>query len=615
MVMDKTAYITEAYRQLNNNKYYKKLETPIFTDNINKINAILDRILDKGIINPKQYDYLAATMDARPRVFYLLPKIHKDAETWPQRQIMPEGRPIVSDCGSESYRVSEYIDYFLTPLSTQHPSYLKDTYDFISKIRDKTVGEHCVLVTGDVSALYTNMNLDRIISVVRQTFNENPDAERPTDEIIELLELTLKNNDFEFNQEYFLQVHGTAMGKKYAPALANLYLVWFDRMAATGFRIKPDFYFRFLDDIFLIWNGSSEDLIDYQAFLNNLIPDIKVTLTTHSEKINFLDTTVYIARTPTACSLQTKVYFKPTDTHQLLHTESFHPKHTTRGVLKSQVLRFKRLSSTKRDFDNACYILFRVIEKRGYSRSRLRKMKREIWSQNISLIGTKKQNDSKLLPIVLRYNQLGHKFMSLWKGKIAENNTFDKYRIVAAYKRNRNLGDLLVRSKLYPESNPIMPESNPDPNPLPPPYPNPGFSACGSIRCMACRMHCIDSVSFRSTTTNICYNITHVCDCSSTNIVYLITCGRCNVQYVGETSRSLRQRLTDHRSNIKTKKQTPIGIHFNSPAHTVHDLKAVAIELITQQNQTALVRKQREEFWQLKLKTKYPYGLNGLSVA
>lgn len=35
------------------------------------------------------------------------------------------GRPIVSDCGSESYRVAEYIDYFLNPLAQKHQSYVK----------------------------------------------------------------------------------------------------------------------------------------------------------------------------------------------------------------------------------------------------------------------------------------------------------------------------------------------------------------------------------------------------------------------------------------------------------------------------------------------------------
>ena len=175
VVMDRGAYVSEALRQLDNPKYYKRLEEPTFPNNIDKINNIVKRLNLAGTINEKQLQYLSADPDSvRARVFYLLPKIHKKPESWPQPGRMPEGRPIVSDCGSESYNISEYIDSFIKPLSTLHPAYLKDTYDFIDKIRGKKVDNNHLLVTGDVSSLYTNMNLDRIIRVVRDTFVQVP---------------------------------------------------------------------------------------------------------------------------------------------------------------------------------------------------------------------------------------------------------------------------------------------------------------------------------------------------------------------------------------------------------------------------------------------------------
>lgn len=243
VVLDKEAYLTEAYRQLDNPKYYKRLSQPIYLQNRDNIIPILDTLQVGGYITNKQLLYLIADMDnCKARTFYLLPKIHKKPENWTIPGRMPEGRPIVSDCMSESYRVSEYIDSFIAPLAKQHPSYLKDTYDFVDKIRGQSINANCFLVTGDVCSLYTNMNIERIVDVVQQAFNANPVAGRPSKEIIDLLKLTLKNNDFEFNDEFFLQIHGTAMGKRYAPSLANLYLVDFDHMAKTGFRINPDFF-------------------------------------------------------------------------------------------------------------------------------------------------------------------------------------------------------------------------------------------------------------------------------------------------------------------------------------------------------------------------------------
>lgn len=47
--------------------------------------------------------------------------------------------------------------------------------------------------------------------------------------IVDLTELVLKNNNFEFNRKHYLQILGTAIGMKMAPAYANLLMVdWND---------------------------------------------------------------------------------------------------------------------------------------------------------------------------------------------------------------------------------------------------------------------------------------------------------------------------------------------------------------------------------------------------
>lgn len=616
VVLDREAYILEALRQLNDTKYYIKLEQPIFPDNVDKINKIVEGLYNAGVITKNQCNYLAAQADnCRPRIFYLLPKIHKDRNSWPQPNC-PAGRPIVSDCSSESYHISEYIDSFIAPLSVLHPAYLKDTYDFVKKVKGRSVKKDCFLVTGDVTSLYTNMNLDRVLKVVEQAFADHPDSSRPSTEILQLLEITLKNNDFTFNDNFYLQVHGTAMGKKYAPSLANLYLQYFDHMAMHGFRIKPEYYARFLDDIFIIWYGSLEELSEYNIFLNSLIPDIEITLKHSHDKVDFLDTTVYKVSDNNSisennCMLNTKIYFKDTDTHQLLHTESFHPKHTTTGVLKSQVLRFKRISSTYEDYAEACYILFQALQQRGYSRSKLRKMKRDVWllQDQPKTAAATKPGQTNLIPLVLRYNQFGNKFMHLWKNIINNNSELSDCRLVAAYSKNRNLASYLVSSKLKPlQTNGTTANKQNKQNS------SNTFTACGSGRCYTCRFHASNQSHFQSTTQHTQFNFTGNFSCDSSNIIYLITCRKCLLQYVGETGRTFRERMTDHRSTVKTNKKTAIGIHFNRPDHSVLDIQAIAIEQIGNGPHCEISRKQRESFWQTKLGTKFPLGLNCMPI-
>jgi len=331
-----------------------KLSEPLYKGNIPQINDVLESMKSDAFISTKQLHFLLAKNTDRARTFYMLPKIHKPREKWPQPD-MPEGRPIVSDYGSESYNVSKYIDSWIRPISIRHPSYLKDTYDFVSKIRGQKIPKNALLVTGDVSALYTNMHIDRTLQVTKSALAKYRDPQRPDKYILRLLEITLRNN-FTFNGEYFQQICGTAMGKSYAPGLADLYLKEFDEKATNGYKIKPLFYYRFLDDIHFIWIGTTEELQEFETYLNSLISGIKITLNYSYESVDFLDTTIYKTPDPSSDdhdTLCTRVFFKQTDTHQLLHKNSFHPRHTFTGVLKAQLLRFKRISTSFSDYNNA----------------------------------------------------------------------------------------------------------------------------------------------------------------------------------------------------------------------------------------------------------------------
>ena len=608
VIMDRSAYVAEAHRQLTNSRYYRKLDRPIYIDNVKPINDILEEMASLQVISEKQLMFLRAKESDRQRIFYLLPKIHKPRDKWPQANRMPEGRPIVSDCGSESYRVSQYIDSFIRPISTRHPSYIKDTYDFVSKVRNQRIPSNAFLVTGDVTALYTNMHIDRTIEVVRQALIKHPVCGRPDDHIIKLLEITLRNNDFVFDKEFFLQICGTAMGKTYAPGLADLYLEKFDELARNGFYIKPLFYFRFLDDTFFVWVGSLEQLKEYEAFLNGLIPGVIITLNVSPISVNFLDTTVFKnTLTPGESELLTKVYFKETDTHQLLHKDSFHPLHTAKGVLKSQILRFQRISSTYHDFSFACNVLFKSLAKRRYSSRLMRKMKLEIWQNGQSpssrtTIVTAEHSNCPLLPVVVPFSEVGTELAKRWRQAIEKNSIFQHHHLITAYKTGRNLRKNLVQSLLTGPTKAVKrivtaPKVN-------------GTSRCTSTRCRVCS-YITPSQFIRSHTNCRSYNTIGNINCKTSNIIYLISCTFCNLQYVGETSRPLADRVNTHLSCIRTGKDTPVALHFNSTGHSLSHVSFTGIEKM-HSTSSSITRKIEESTWQNLLQTAYPEGINNL---
>ena len=311
VIMSKDSYITEVNRQLGNPMHYTRLEEPVYPKASRKITVILQQLRNSGYITRKQLDYLTPPSEPRHRQLYLLPKIHKSAEKWPEKEIMPPGRPIIFDCGSESYRIAQYIDSFLAPLSVTHASYVKNTTDFLDKITSITSPDNCILFTLDVESLYTNIDNIAGLASVKRAFDRTLDTDRPDREIMELLEISLKYNDFQFKYNFYLQIHGTAMGKVFDPNYANIFMVDWEENALSSCNKLRIVYLRYLDDIFGIWTHGETEFNGFLTILNNQHPSIRVTSEFSYESVNFLDTTIFKGeRFNTTGIMDSKVFFK-----------------------------------------------------------------------------------------------------------------------------------------------------------------------------------------------------------------------------------------------------------------------------------------------------------------
>ena len=120
-------------------------------------------------------------------------------------------------------------------------------------------------------------------------------------------------------------------------------------------------------------------------------------------------------------------------------------------------------------------------------------------------------------------------------------------------------------------------------------------------------------------------------DCNTPNVIYLITCNNCSLQYVGETVQRLNERFTGHRQGMKSpEKHGTCKIltgHFNKGSCKGAEFSVQILEKIEGNGRTdrgaidatqTAFRKQRELHWMLKLRTVYPYGLNdriGMNIA
>ena len=134
------------------------------------------------------------------------------------------GSPLMSDLVPWS-RPEPKLCWLLATTPSQATTVLHQGY--IRLCTTTKIPRNSILASIDVSSLYTNIpHADGIkASVDALKRNQNPHPLRPNAELLEvMLNIVLKSNVFEFNEDYFLQLQGTVMGTKMAPAYANLFM-------------------------------------------------------------------------------------------------------------------------------------------------------------------------------------------------------------------------------------------------------------------------------------------------------------------------------------------------------------------------------------------------------
>ena len=84
------------------------------------------------------------------------------------------------------------------------------------------------------------------------------------------------------------------MGTKCVPSYANIFMGWFEEKFIFPLLTNlSDFYLGFIDDIFLIWNGTKTEFDNFLKKINERHPSIKFEYEMSKTEINFLDTTVF----------------------------------------------------------------------------------------------------------------------------------------------------------------------------------------------------------------------------------------------------------------------------------------------------------------------------------
>ena len=128
---------------------------------------------------------------------------------------------------------------------------------------------------------------------------------------------------------------------------------------------KPYLWWRYIDDIFMVWTHGEDKLEDFINHINSLHSTVKFTHEFSKSHISFLDVTVSLDNNN---KISTDLFVKSTDTHHyLLHT-SCHPSHIKKSIPFSLSLCIRRICSTTEKFQQRTNELLEFLCKRGHRR-------------------------------------------------------------------------------------------------------------------------------------------------------------------------------------------------------------------------------------------------------
>ena len=125
----------------------------------------------------------------------------------------------------------------LKPLVGKSPHHINSTLDFVEQFKHINLESGECLSSYDVSVLFTSVPEDPALKVIKDLLEKDPTLKEitvfPVEDITPLLEFCLKNTYFSFQDQFYDQVQGAAMGSPVRPVVVKLYMEYFEQKALS----------------------------------------------------------------------------------------------------------------------------------------------------------------------------------------------------------------------------------------------------------------------------------------------------------------------------------------------------------------------------------------------
>ena len=310
---------------------------------------------------------------------------------------------------------------------------------------------------------------------------------------------------------------------------------------------------------FLIWPHGIDTLQTFLENANRTHPNMSFTHEYSSTAVSFLDVRIKINNGTISSSL----YKKNTDNHRNHHCTSSHPMHMKNSIICSQLLRYERICSDKKDFIKHSKELVTHYLQIGYPMKFILRQWDKVVNEHRAFLFTNREktidNHNPLVqtyhPTIVSTNGSVIKEWKLYSNINSAKHLFCNSP-VCAYRQPPNINRMLVKSKLSRIPTLV------------------GNSKCMKPRCHVCDMlDTLNKLQIPGTSSTIQPRNNN---CDSCNFIYLLMRTNVTLDITSETSNRLRHRQNNHKKSITYSiRGFPVAVHFNQPDNSLINLRCV----------------------------------------
>lgn len=364
------------------NRMFKESDIYILQEDVSK-NDIIENSLHKLYDIATQFKNCVTDTDIRYLTsvtkndiilpsLSLLPKVHKlKVIASPSVQYNLTSRPIVNGYASVNITASKILRKYVVEMKDKllkkfadnnlNVPIINNSEEFLKNIRNVQWNFQMItnmwLVTFDFESLYTSIKIHHVLDTFVQLYKILDIEENIYRFMIKLCKFIMNNTYFHIGHQFiFKQKSGLAMGSYDSGEIASLVLLYREYKALLDHSLQNIHNLsRYVDDGFCIIEAKNSKELHFtlQWYLKYYPKDINITVSVSKVSIHYLDVYAEIGQqTLQAGHISTRVFQKPFNTYCYPHFDSSIPRSVHCGFIKNENVRYKKISSSKMEFDH-----------------------------------------------------------------------------------------------------------------------------------------------------------------------------------------------------------------------------------------------------------------------